>query len=205
MRRVSSVLAVLAPLLGVLVADRLQFQQLQGFWQGLIIQIFLLLAPIDLIVRRQPPAWIGLKWRGLGPALGVGGGLATLYLVGLLVGAAVGIHLPHFDQARASLGLLPVLALYIPFWGLLEGVWVDHLVRTVTNWLGHERPTWPAILLAGGWFGLVHVVVQLSEGADPLGALVSLYIGVFAVLAGVLLRRTGNGWGFILFWVVVNF
>lgn len=204
-QRVSSVLAVAAPFLGAVVAVQFHFAVLQGYWQGLIIQIALLLAPLDLLLQRRAPAWIGLRRDGVRPSVLIGGGLAALHLIGLIVLAAVGIRLPHFDGARAQLGLVPVLALYLPFWGVLEGVWVNHLVRTVSTWFGQERPSWPAILVSGVWFGLAHVFVQAVQGTPLPVAFSSSYIGVFAVLAGWLLRSTGNGWGFVLFWTVVNF
>jgi hypothetical protein len=204
-RHASAVAAVLPPLLGAVVAVQLRFPTLQGYWQGLIIQAALLLAPLDLLLHRRGAAWAGLQRRGLSRSLAIGGGLAALYLVGLLGLAAAGVRLPHFDGARAQLGLLPVLALYVPLWGVLEGVWVNHLVRTISAWLGADRPSWTAILVGGVWFGLVHVLVQVLQGTSLIDAATSLYIGVFAVLAGYLLRSTGNGWGFVLFWTVVNF
>lgn len=204
-RHPSAVAAVVAPLLGAVVAVQFHFPTLQGYWQGLIIQSALLLAPLDLLLHHRGTAWIGLQRRGLHRSLAIGGGLAALYLVGLLALAAAGIRLPHFDGARAQLGLLPVLALYIPFWGVLEGIWVNYLIRTISAWLGADRPSWPAILLAAIWFGLVHVLVQVLQGTPLIGAASSLYIGLFAVLAGFLLRSTCNGWGFVLFWTIVNF
>jgi hypothetical protein len=201
----SAVAAVLAPLLGAVVAVQLPFPTLQGYWQGLIIQTALLLAPLDLLLHHRSSAWVGLQHRGLRRSLAIGGGLAALYLVGLLGLAAVGVQLPHFDGARAQLGLLPVLALYVPFWGVLEGFWVNHMIRTFSAWLGADRPSWPAILLGAIWFGLAHVLVQILQGTPPVEAASSLYIGVFALLAGYLLRSTRNGWGFVLFWTIVNF
>lgn len=204
--RLTSVLAVCAPLLGTVLAVQFRFPTLQGYWQGLIIQLSLLLAPLDLVVRQHTAAWAGLRRRGLRRSLTIGGALGTLYLLGLFALAVAGIDLPHFDGARAQIGLLPVLALYIPLWGILEGFWINHLIRTVSSWLGRDSiPSWPAILLSGLWFGAIHVFVQVLQGAPPLEAATSVYIGVFAVLAGLLLRHTDNGWGFLLFWTIVNF
>lgn len=205
MRRISSVLAVCAPLLGALIAVQFHFATIQGYWQGLIIQISLLLAPLDLLLQHRPLAWLGLRRQGLRTSVSIGGALATLYLLALIALAIAGIRLPHFDGARAQLGLVPVLALYFPLWGVLEGVWVSHLIRTISSWLGTERPTWTAILLSGLWFGLVHVFVQMLQGTPLLEAAVSISIGVFAVFAGFLLRLTRNSWGFLIFWTVVNF
>lgn len=201
----SAIAAVLAPLLGAVIAVQIHFPTLQGYWQGLIIQAALLLAPLDMLLHSRTAVWVGLQRRGLRRSLTIGGGLAALYVIGLLVLAVANVHLPHFDGARARLGLLPVLALYIPFWGVLEGVWINHTIRTISSWLGASRPSWPAILLAGIWFGLLHVLVQTLQGTPLPDALVSLYIGVFAILAGYLLRTTANGWGFVLFWTIVNF
>jgi hypothetical protein len=156
-------------------------------------------------VHGRSPAWVGLRRAGLVRSLLPAGLLALGYVVLLIIGAMVGITVPHFDHARRVLGLVPVLALYLPLWGVLEGVWVNHLVRTTAALLGQERPGWRSIALAALWFGVVHVIVQVVLEGGGLGSLLSVLTGVFALVAGVLLRRTGNGWGFVLFWTVVNF
>lgn len=202
---VTSVLAVLAPVLGTAIAAPIPFPSIAGYWHGLIVQLLLLLAPLDLIVHRRPPAFIGLRRRGLLGSLVPCIVLAAAYVLGLLVLAHAGIVLPHFDGARRTLGLPLVLLLYVPLWGVLEGIWVNHLVATITRWRGEERPGWASILLAALWFGVVHVVVAAVLEGGGVGSVLELPIGLFAALAGLLLRRTGNGWGFLVFWTVANF
>ena len=56
----TAVLAVLAPLLGTLAAAPLRFPVITGYWQGLVVQAFLLLAPLDLLVHRRGWGFAGL-------------------------------------------------------------------------------------------------------------------------------------------------
>ena len=126
-------------------------------------------------------------------------------MAGVLLLARVGVVLPHFDGARRVLGLPLVLLLYVPLWGVLEGVWVNHLVATVARWRGEDRPGWVTLLLAALWFGVAHVVVAVLLEGGGIGSVLELPVGLFALFAGLLLRWTRNGWGFVLFWTVVNF
>ena len=200
------VLALCAPALGTLFAAQMHFGEIAGFWRGLIIQGMLLFAPLEAIVSRRSLKEIGLPMHGNRRSLSLGAVLSALYLVALGAATLAGIPSSHFDQARRVLGTPAVLLLYVPFWGVLEGVWIVYLLATVSRLLGKNSVGWVSILIAALWFGILHTFIQLLLNHASLSyALSYSAVGLLVVLAGAILKYTGSGWGFVLFWLISNF
>ncbi len=205
---VPEVVALLAPMLGAIVARLIPtYPEPRAFWSGLVVQLALLAAPVAMLLRRQSPAVIGLGRRGWRGSVLLGGAYCLVYLILLVAAARHGLTTSHFDVARRQLGIVAVLALYLPFWGLAEGVWMAYLLALAQRTLIGPGPlTWRALGIAALWFGVLHAVVQIVLYQQPPTVAASyVLVGLLLVIAGSIHRLAGNAWGMVLFWTVSNF
>ena len=199
---------LLAPAIGALVARSIPaYPEPRGFWSGLVVQLALLAAPLAMLRSGQSPAAIGLGRRGWRRSLLLGAAYCLIYLALLAVAARYGLATSHFDAARRRLGLVAVLALYLPFWGVAEAAWMAYLMTLAQRALIGPGPlSWRAVGVAGLWFGILHVIVQVVLYRQPVATAAGyLLVGLLLVVAGSIPRLTGNAWGMVLFWVVSNF
>jgi hypothetical protein len=202
------IVVVLAPALGAVAARLLpSYPEPRAFWSGLIVQLALLSAPVAMLLGRQSPAAIGLGRQGWRRSLLLGGAYCLVYLILLLIAARYGLTTSHFDTARRRLGTVVVLALYLPFWGGAEAVWMAYLIALVQRTLvGPGAFTWRALGIAALWFGVLHAIVQVVlYRQSPATAAGYVLVGLLLVIAGSIPRLTGSAWGMVLFWVVSNF
>lgn len=198
----------LIPVVGAVVARLLPISAApEGFWRGFVLQVFLALAPLAYVASGGLWEEAGLGRAGAWRSLLWGAGYSAVYLALVLGASAFGLRAPHFDEARRILGLPAVLALYVPFWGVLEAIWIALFLHAVDRSLKPSgRPGWPSLLIGGLGFGLAHAWVQaVLYGAPLVTALGYIAVGVVFVVAATIVRATGSAWGLLLFWTVSNF
>ncbi|GGJ03539.1 hypothetical protein GCM10010885_11050 [Alicyclobacillus cellulosilyticus] len=200
---------LLLPLFGAFIARwPVHYPPPVGFWQGLVLQCVLL--PTLFIIQFAHPGWraLGFTTRGMVQSLLLGALYCLIYILLLLVSSRYGLHTPHFDEARRFLGTPLVLALYFPFWGLLESVWMAYAIAAFHGWLSPrgDQVRWRDVIAAGVWFGILHALVQVILYRAPfLPSLSYVLVGVLMVVAGSIRKATRNAWGMVLFWCVTNF
>ena len=166
---------------------------------------------------------VALSWRTSWGSIGLSkarllsssvlGMLYCLFFLSVLLGAVwLGIRGPLdpgslIEQPSRFLGAPLALALYLPFWGVFESVWMAYLIFTVNRWLaGGGALLWRALLLAALWFGSIHVVTQILWAGTPLPqALFFILAGLALLIPGTIPKLTGNAWGLVLFFTVTNF
>lgn len=135
------------------------------------------------------------------------------FFVLLLVAVRLGlVHSLHpgaqIEEPSRFLGTPLAFALYLPFWGVFEAVWMAYLIFSVNRWLTGRTVSlgWRALLLAALWFGALHVLTQVVwAGAPLLQALPSVAIGLVLLVSGTIPKLTGNAWGLVLWFTVTNF
>ncbi|MBX6351675.1 MAG: hypothetical protein IRZ11_09250 [Clostridia bacterium] len=209
-------IAFLSPLAGAVIGHVLPVSLLPvGFWRGLILQLCLAATPVAFVALDGRWSAAGFARAGARRSLVWGAAYSAVYLALVLGASAFGVRTPHFDEARRILGLPAVLALYIPFWGLLEGVWIALFLYALDGLLGGgararavppKGPGWAAILVGGLGFGLAHSWVQAVLYGQPIfAALGYIAVGVVFVVAATIVRATGSAWGLLLFWTISNF
>lgn len=206
---------VLAPVLAEVVLYLLpSFALAHGpYWEALLGQATFASAALAVVLSRRS-SWgsIGLSRTGLAASLALG----VLYCLAffLLLLAAVRLGLldslnpgAMIEEPSRFLGTPLALALYLPFWGVFESVWMAYLIFTVNRWMVGDSPLrWRALLLAALYFGLLHAITQiLWAGTPPAQALGSVAIGVALLIPGTIPKLTGNAWGLVLWFTVTNF
>ncbi|MCL6548432.1 MAG: hypothetical protein K6T30_05940 [Alicyclobacillus sp.] len=171
------------------------------------MQLALLSVPFVMLVSRTPWASIGFSLQRLVPSLRIGAGYSLLYLILMVAATRLGAHVSHFDGARHQLGLPLVLLMYVPFWGVLESVWMAFTYTVIDRWVTRRTArSWPGLVVAGLWFGVLHAVIQVVLYHQPwTTGLEYIAVGVLFIVAGSILKLTGNAWGMTLFWTVSNF
>ena len=213
--RLPEVLVVLAPVLAEFVLSLVpSFASPHGpYWEALLGQAAFASAALAVVLSRCS-SWgsIGLFRTGLASSLALG----VLYCLAffLLLFAAVWLGLldslnvgAMIEEPGRFLGTPLAFALYLPFWGVFESVWMAYLIFTVNRWLvGYGALRWRALLLAALYFGVLHALTQiLWAGTPPAQALGSVIIGLALLIPGTIPKLTGNAWGLVLWFTVTNF
>ena len=186
------------------------FPQPRDFLESAFAQAFFALALLHVVLSGRSWRSVGLSREGLLPSL-VLGTLYSVITVGLnLVAIRFGLatHGTMIGGAPSEeLGAPLAFALYLPFWGVFESIWMAYLIFTINRWLtGGYALTWRALFLASLWFGAMHVFTQVVWAGTPLPqALFFVLVGVTLLIPGTIPKLTGNAWGLVLWFTVTNF
>ena len=208
-------LVVLAPVLAEIVLYLLpSFSSPHGqYWEALLGQATFASAALAVVLSGRS-SWgsIGLSRTGLAASLALGALYCLVFFIVLLATVRLGLlHSLHpgaqIQQPSRFLGTPLAFALYLPFWGVFESVWMAYLIFAVNRWLvGDGALRWRALFLAALYFGLLHALTQiLWAGAPPSQALFSIAIGLVLLVPGTVPKLTGNAWGLVLWFTVTNF
>ena len=183
--RLPEVLVVLAPVLAEVVLWLLPSFPLPhgSYWEAVVGQATFASAALAVALSRRC-SWgkIGLSRTGSAVSLALG----VLYCLVpfVLTLAAVRLGFLHslnpgaiIEEPSRFLGTPLAFALYLPFWGVLESVWMAYLIFAANRWLVGDGPLrWRALLLAALYFGSLHVFTQVVWAGTPLPqALFSLW------------------------------
>ena len=211
--RLSEAAVLLAPVPVGLVASFLlpPLPPPSRFWEALVGQSAFALAPLAVALSGRP-SWgsLGLRREGLARSLALGALYALPFVVQELIvvrsGSAPPFQIVAFEATR-HLGVPLSVALFVPFWGIFESVWMCYLIHAANRWLtGGGVLRWRALLLAALLFGLLHVQSQLVfAGAALPQALGSVLVGLALLIPGTIPKLTGNAWGLVLWFTVTNF
>ncbi len=213
--RLFEVAVLLAPVLVGLVASFLlpPLPPPSRFWEALVGQSAFVLAPLAVALSGRL-SWeaIGLRRAGLKRSLALGALYSLPFVVQELIvvrsGSAPPFQIVSFE-ATLYLGVPLSVALFVPFWGIFESMWMCYLIYAANRWLsggGGGVLRWRALLLAALLFGLLHVQSQLVFAGAPLPqALGSVVIGLALLIPGTIPKFTGNAWGLVLWFTVTNF
>ncbi|MCL6446233.1 MAG: hypothetical protein K6T83_22770 [Alicyclobacillus sp.] len=130
--RIRNMIVLVSPALGAFVADiPARYPDPVGYWQGFVVQLALLATPVAVWLSGTRWASIGFsteKWKS---SIFLGVLYSLIYMALVAVATRFGVHLSHFDSARRTLGLPLVLLMYIPFWGVLESVWMAYAYTVI--------------------------------------------------------------------------
>ena len=213
--RLPEVLVVLSPVLAeILLFSLPSFSSPHGrYWEALVGQATFASAPLAVaLARRSSWGSIGLSTTGLARSLVLGVLYCLAFFVLLLGAIRLGI-LPslhpgaQIEEPSRFLGTPLAFALYLPFWGVFESMWMAYLIFAVNRWLvGDGALRWRALFLAALYFGLLHAFTQVLWAGTPLPqALFSIAIGLVLLIPGTIPKLTGNAWGLVLWFTMTNF